>query len=118
MYNYKSPTKTTIVLPNKQYYNGQSMEEKIRRILNNDEPIDAISERLYTERKDGVPAEYNIRSDRWDIALDGFDYITKTNLAKREERMKTMGEQAKEGMNKEGGESGGPASTAGTNDPK
>lgn len=114
--------KPTTLRVNKQFV-GETMEQKIRRILNNNEPIDEVAQRIYTERKDGVLPEYDIRTDRWEIATDGMDYITKSNLAKREERLKAMNENL-EKKNKDlnssdpktdGNKSiGGPESTAGT----
>lgn len=78
---------------------GETIEQKIRRIVNNKEPITDGAPIVYTERKEGVRPEFDIRTDRFDIAIDAMDKVAKTHVAKRD---KTMGEQAKEGMEKEG----------------
>lgn len=63
---------------------GESIEDKIKRILNNKEPITDGAPIVYTERKDGVQPQYDIRTDRFEIAVDAMDKVTKTDLAKRE----------------------------------
>ena len=63
---------------------GESIEAKVCRIVNNGEPISDGAPLIYTERKDGVKEEYNIRTDRFDIALNAMDYATKSNRAKRD----------------------------------
>ena len=57
----------------KQLYEGISIEEKIRRVVNNNEHITDAAEIIYTERKDGVLPAYDIRNDKWDTAIDGMD---------------------------------------------
>lgn len=49
---------------------GESIEEKVRRATDNKEPIEDGAPYVYTERKDGVRPELNIRTDRFDVALD------------------------------------------------
>lgn len=88
-------------------YEGESIETKVRRILNNKEPITDSAPLIYTERKDGVLPEYDIRTDRFEVAVDAMDIVDKSHKAKREERHKPK--EAK----KEGGETGG-QSTEGT----
>ena len=63
---------------------GESIEAKVCRIVNNGEPISDGAPLIYTERKDGVKEEYNIRTDRFDIALKAMDYVTASNRAKRD----------------------------------
>lgn len=82
-------------------FEGETIEKKLRRIENNKEPITDGAPIMYTERKDGVRAETNIRSDRWDIAIDAMDHVSQSHKAKRENRLKNIGEQAQEGMKKE-----------------
>ena len=65
---------------------GETIEEKIRRITNNKEPITDGAPLVYTERKDGVRPEFDIRTDRFEIAVDAMDRIAKEKIAKREER--------------------------------
>lgn len=69
-------------------YEAQSIEQKMKSILTTKEPIDASAPILYTERKDGVNQMYDIRSDRFDIALEAMDKITAQKLATRLELIK------------------------------
>ena len=82
----KIPRKTSIKVNNS--YKGETIEQKINRIVNNKEPIKDGAPIVYTERKDGVKPKYDIRTDRWEIAVEGMDHVSKAHLAKREERLK------------------------------
>lgn len=68
-------------------YKGERIEEKIGRIINNKEPIKDGAPLIYTERKDGVKAEFDIRTDRWAIAIEGMDKVDKSHKATREQRI-------------------------------
>ena len=70
---------------------GEYIEEKVRRITENGEPIEDGAPIIYTERKDGVNPAYNIRTDRWEIAQDAMEQVGKNKskiiamkIAKRE----------------------------------
>ena len=54
------------------------------RVTNSNEPIDNTAPLLYTERKDGVLPQYDIRTDRWAMAMAAMDKVTKSNRAKRD----------------------------------
>lgn len=54
---------------------GESIEEKVRRVLDNNEPIEDSAPMIYTERKDGIQQEYNIRADKWDIAQEAMQQV-------------------------------------------
>lgn len=84
MYKYKKPTKTKLIV--NTAYQGETIEMKVSRILNNKEPITDGAPLNYGERKNGINPDCDIRTDRWEHALDGMDKVTKTHLAKREER--------------------------------
>jgi hypothetical protein len=62
---------------------GETIEQKIERIINNKEPIKDGAPIIFTERKDGVRPEHDIRTDRWDVAIDMSDKGAKDALAKR-----------------------------------
>lgn len=96
MYKKNKINKTTLKV--NQSLTGETIEQKIRRIVNNKEPIHDGAPIIYTERKNGVQPEYDIRTDRFEIAVDAMDYVTKSHTAKREQR---LGEKAKEGMERE-----------------
>ena len=72
------------------HYTGETIEQKVRRIVNQNEPIVDGAEIIYTERKDGVQPGYNIRTDRFEVAVEAMDKVTKTHLAKREAKAKVV----------------------------
>lgn len=95
-------------------YEGETIEQKIQRIVNNKEPIKDGAPLIYTNRKDGVQPQYDIRTDRFEIAIGAMDKVAKTYQSKRQERIdkqNSIGEEAKKGMEKESGEA---TSTEGT----
>lgn len=94
--------KTRIVINNTQLesvemYEGERIETKMARIMDNKEPLDDGAPVIYTERKDGVLPDYNIRTDRWDIAIEATEKIAKEKIAKRS-GMATLDEDKKPEM--------------------
>lgn len=67
---------------------GETIEQKIERVTQNKEPIKDGAPLIYTDRNEGVLAGYNIRTDRFEIAIDAMDKVTKANIAKRENKAK------------------------------
>nr|WAE43696.1 MAG: hypothetical protein [Microviridae sp.] len=67
---------------------GETIEEKIYRLINDKEPIKDGAPPIFTERKDGVNAAYNIRTDRFEIAVEAMDRIRASKAAKRDEASK------------------------------
>ena len=74
---YSRPPKT-----NYEFQDGESMENKVRRVTENNEPITDGAPIIYTNREDGVLPAYNIRTDRWEIAQQAMDAVNQANLAK------------------------------------
>lgn len=95
MYKPTTPTKTTLKV--NEGYQGETIEKKIRRIVNNKEPITDGAPIIYTERKEGVKPEYDIRTDRFEIALDAMDKVAQSHKAKREARMKVVRDEGETG---------------------
>ena len=62
---------------------GETIEQKIERITTLKEPINDNAELIYTDRKDGVLPAYDIRTDRFDIAIEAMDKVSTAELAKR-----------------------------------
>ena len=79
------------------HYKGECIEEKVRRIAENKEPIEDSSPLLHTNRKDGVNADYNIRTDRWDVAIEAMDKVAKAKIAQRDERERKENEAIENG---------------------
>ncbi len=67
---------------------GHMIEQVLERRLANKEPIEGESQLIYTEKADGVLAGYNIRTDRFEVAIDGMGAIDKSYKAKRENNTK------------------------------
>lgn len=82
MYKKKMPPRTSIKLNNSTQ--GETIEMKVRRITQNKEPIKDGAPPIYTERKDGVKPDYDIRTDRWEYAVEAMDKVTKSKRASRE----------------------------------
>lgn len=66
-----------------QTIEGERIEDKMRRVIDNKEPITDGAPIIYTERKLGVLPAYNIRTDRWDIAQTAMEINQKAISAKR-----------------------------------
>uniref|UniRef100_A0AAU8AYM4 Uncharacterized protein n=1 Tax=Dulem virus 224 TaxID=3145701 RepID=A0AAU8AYM4_9VIRU len=83
-------------ITNYEFSEGESIETKVARITENNEPISDGAPIIYTNREDGVVAAYNIRTDKWDIAQAAMDAIHKTNAAKTNNYGKTTEETTHE----------------------
>lgn len=75
---------------------GETLEMKMERVVNNKEPITDGAPLIYTERKDGVKRSTNIRTDRWEVAIEATDKIARSYKARREERLKSAEAQKDE----------------------
>lgn len=82
---YKKPifNRTSIRATNNEI--GTHIHEKVKAII---EQGDNMQEAplIYTDKADGVMAGYNIRTDKWEIAIDAMDKINKVRFAKGEEK--------------------------------
>ena len=67
---------------------GETIEMKVARIVQNNEPITDGAPPIYTEKKDGVNPAYNIRTDRWDVALEAMDKVQGARIAKSKDYLK------------------------------
>ena len=81
---YKKPNfKQTSIVSNDSV-EGESIETKIERMMNNKERIENTAPLIYTERSEGIGAAFNIRTDRFEIAVEAKDKIHKSAIARRE----------------------------------
>lgn len=71
-------------------FEGESIESKVKRVESTGAPVEAVSPMYYTERKDGVKPETNIRTDKWDVAQTAMESIAKGIRTKRAERMNAI----------------------------
>lgn len=90
MYTYRPPLDGYIKI--EKSVQGETIETKVRRLIQEKEPIKDGAPLIYTDRKDGVNAAYNIRTDRWEIATDVMTRLEKSRQAKRDELIKREGE--------------------------
>lgn len=71
-------------------YEAKSLEREIEQAETSKQPIEANSPQIFTPRKDGVRAEHNIRTDRWDIAQNAMDKVSASYQAKRMDWIKSI----------------------------
>lgn len=71
-----------LIKTNYEYQIGESIETKVKRITENNEPITDGAPIIYTSREDGVLPAYNIRTDRWEVAQAAMEAVNQANLAK------------------------------------
>lgn len=69
-------------------YEAEPLEAEIRRMLNNNEPLEATpgAKNEYTDRKDGVINRFNIRNDKWEEFAEGMDKVAELHHLAREIR--------------------------------
>lgn len=86
-YTNKDITRNTQINTNRFLREGESIEEKLRRITNTNEPIDSdFVPEIYQERKDGVDPMCDIRTDRFEIAQSACDTMSRTYQLARSNR--------------------------------
>lgn len=84
-------------------YQAEPREVKLRKIVNGESNNleDGVFPTIYTEKKDGVQPEYDIRTDRFEVAIDAMDKINQSaanQIAKNKgetEAVKSFGTEAK-----------------------
>lgn len=86
MKSYKRGPFQTCKLDINQSTQGETIEQKIDRIVHNKEPIKDGAPLIYQERKEGIRPSTNIRTDRFEVAIEAADKIDKSYKARREER--------------------------------
>lgn len=73
-------------------YQGECIEKKVQRIVNENEPIEDGAPIIFQERGDGVKPEFNIRTDRWEIAINAMDKVSAEELSKYTKTQEKPGE--------------------------
>ena len=84
-------------------YEAEPREVKLRKIISGEASNmeDGVFPTIYTEKKDGVRPEYDIRTDRFEVAIDAMDKInqsTANQIAKNKgetESVKDCGTEGK-----------------------
>ena len=68
----------------------------MRRVVENKEPITDGAPIVFTEKKDGVLPQFNIRTDKWEIALDAMDKVQASRIAKSKQFMEQLEKKGEE----------------------
>ena len=63
-------------------YQGQSIEDRCRKLIETGEPIKDTSPLIYTPKEKGVMPQYDVRADKWEIAQNAMDRVNKERIAK------------------------------------
>lgn len=63
-----------------KYEEGENIMTKVRRILDENEPLTDGAPLIYTPKEDGVKPEYDIRTDKWQIAINAMDRVNAYKL--------------------------------------
>ena len=58
----------------------------MQRMMQQGADMNDITELIFTERKDGVLPETDVRNEPFDTAIEAMDLATKNHLTKRDER--------------------------------
>lgn len=82
---------------------GENIITKIARILDENEPIGDGAPLIYTKKQDGVKPEYDIRTDKWDIAMQAMDRVAAYKVSEYLKDDHVTSEELEKGK-KEGGE--------------
>lgn len=61
-------------------YQAEPREVKLRKIINGEanNMEDGVFPTIYTEKKDGVQPEFDIRTDRFEVAINAIDKINQS----------------------------------------
>lgn len=61
-------------------YQAEPREVKLRKIINGEsnDMEDGVFPTIYTEKKNGVQPEFDIRTDRFEVAIDAIDKINQS----------------------------------------
>ncbi len=102
---YKTPKNTTTTIKINTSVEGETLEEKIQRVVHAGEPIEDGAPIIFTEKDKGVVAGYNIRTDRWEVAAEAMDKVHKQKSATRNNKgeMKVVKDEPKVEGKKDGG---------------
>lgn len=83
---YKRPNFYNTRMKSNTSIPAESIERMLERWLTNKEKIEGNAPLIYTERAKGVIPSTNIRTDRFEIAIEATEKIAKSYKARREER--------------------------------
>lgn len=76
---------------------GQTMEQRMSKLMEQEEPIKDKAPLIWTPKDEGVRPEFNIRTDRYDLAQEAMDMVSRSEKAKRAQMLKDDDVLPKEG---------------------
>lgn len=86
-YTKKNIYQPTLIDTSNVLIEGESMEEKLRRLTITKEPIEVdMQPEIYQERKSGVDPFCDIRTDRFEMAQQASDTMSRTYALARKNR--------------------------------
>lgn len=62
-------------------YEGKPLEWELKKMMTEKVPIQATSPEIFTEREKGVMPQYDIRTDRWEIAERSMEIVEQARTA-------------------------------------
>ena len=77
-------------------FEGETIEKRVAKLIENNEPITDGAPIIYTEKKDGVLPQYDVRTDKWDIAQSAMDLANASKIAKSKGLKKPEEQQSTE----------------------
>lgn len=89
---YKRPAYKPTSIVRTSVTEGETIELMVERALNNKEPIEARTTPIFDDSetaKHGREA-YDIRLDKWDLAIDGMEKVSQIRTAEKEEQAKVI----------------------------
>lgn len=92
---------------------GEELITKIRRILDESEPLTDGAPLIYTPKERGVIAEYNIRTDKWEIAMGAMDRVSEYKLSEYMKKSDQKPEDAQKNTSSEPNNTGATNATEG-----
>lgn len=94
---YRVNLKKTKSLQVNNSYVGESIEERVARLIKDKTPIEDGAPIIFTEKKAGVLPEYNIRTPKWETLVAT---VQNANKAIANQRAKAMEAKAKDDVGK------------------
>ena len=77
---YKPKMQKRRLLKINNTYEAEGLEQKLRRMTENKEPITDEVETVFTNKKDGVMPAFDIRTDRWEVAQEAMGKVYQAEL--------------------------------------
>lgn len=60
---------------------GETLIKKIQRIMDENEPLKDGAPLIYTPKQAGVRADCNIRTDKWELAMEAMNRVNEYKLS-------------------------------------